>query len=155
MIDTKVYFDMDGVLCDWESQFNTRCEVSLSAFQLLSQEQMAPIKSKLFCYDFFCTIEPLDRGMLLFRTLRALRYPLAIITATGYTNRDEVARGKLDWVRKHIGLDIPVHFVYRAHEKGAFLDKSYSYNILVDDRQEAIDAWERFGGKGILFAKSR
>ena len=72
------------------------------------------------------------------------------MSASGRINRDEVIQAKRDWLMLHVG-DINAMFVDKVEMKSERMDRSIVNNILIDDRQIAIDAWNDAGGIGILF----
>lgn len=66
---------------------------------------------------------------------------------TGKLYFDAPVRGKIDWVRKHIGV-LKINFVKNGLEKKAF---SNNRTILIDDKIENINAFIVGGGRGILY----
>lgn len=150
-VTTKVNFDMDGVLCDWVHAFESNCDIPLEVFNTMATAEKNAIKESLFTYDFFRNMRPIAKGMqMLAAEMKAHSTDVCILSASGWINADEVRRAKLDWIAEHIG-EIEVKFVDKVEMKGQHVDNSYFINILVDDRQKAIDAWNVAGGTGYLF----
>lgn len=145
-----IFFDLDGVLADWEKQYNKMSDVPLSAFGKLSNAERDKIKETLFDYDFFATMDVIPKGMNLLKKYQKEGKNVAILSATGNINQKEVERAKRDWVKKHVGA-IDVFFVPKLEDKPKMMQKSFDVNVLIDDRQRAVDAWSAKGGKAVLF----
>lgn len=146
-------FDMDGVLCDWESMYKSRCSIPLDEFNAMSREEREVIKRDLFDFLFFYEMKPIESGMRLLHDLIADGKYVRIISATGRVNAHAVIEAKRLWVKENIGHDIEVRFVDKVEQKHIHMIPNCK-NILIDDRQIAIDAWNDKGGTGILFKVS-
>lgn len=146
----RYYFDMDGVLADWVDQYNSVSDMPLSEFNSLSREDRELIKMDLFDYNFFYNMQPIQSGLDLLNEKINRGFDVCILSASGIVNRDEVIRAKKDWISLHIG-NINAMFVDKVEMKSQKMDQNIAENILIDDRQIAIDAWNQAGGIGILF----
>lgn len=146
----RYYFDMDGVLADWVDQYNSVSDMPLSEFNSLSREDRELIKMDLFDYNFFYNMQPIQSGLDLLNEKINQGFDVCILSASGRVNRDEVIRAKKDWISLHIG-NINAMFVDKVEMKSQKMDQNIAENILIDDRQIAIDAWNQAGGIGILF----
>lgn len=147
----KVFFDLDGVLANWEQAYKANCNIPLKTFNSMSKAEKNAVKEKLFDYDFFYDMWPIDAGLELYRSFVHAGVPVTILSATGLINKEEVARAKMHWVADVLGDKVRVILVDKVEQKGMYMDPSYRTCILVDDRQKAIDAWEAAGGRGLLF----
>lgn len=145
-----IFFDLDGVLADWVKQYDEKSDVPLDDFAKMPKPERHKIKETLFNYDFFATMDVIPKGMNLLKKYQKEGKNVAILSATGNINQKDVERAKRDWVKKHIGA-IDVYFVPKIEDKPKMMQKSFDVNILIDDRQEAIDAWNAKGGKAVLF----
>lgn len=141
---------MDGVLADWVDQYNSVSDMPLSEFNSLSREDRELIKMDLFDYNFFYNMQPIQSGLDLLNEKINQGFDVCILSASGRVNRDEVIRAKKDWISLHIG-NINAMFVDKVEMKSQKMDQNIAENILIDDRQIAIDAWNQAGGIGILF----
>ncbi len=147
----KVFFDLDGVLADWERAYKANCNIPLKTFSNMSKAEKNAVKEKLFDYLFFYEMRPITSGMDLYRSFVNAGVPVAILSATGHINKDEVARAKIHWVADNLGGDVRLILVDKVEQKSQYVDPNYRTCILVDDRQKAVDAWEAAGGRGLLF----
>ncbi|AND75016.1 hypothetical protein pf16_93 [Pseudomonas phage pf16] len=147
----KVFFDLDGVLADWEYAFKQNACVTLKRFNGMSKAEKDEVKQNLFDYEFFYCMRKIERGMELYQSFVSAGVPVAILSATGHINKDEVTRAKMHWVADNLGSDVRLILVDKVDQKGLYVDPAYRTCILVDDRQKAIDAWEAAGGRGLLF----
>lgn len=141
---------MDGVLADWVQQYNSVSDMPLEEFSALSREAREQVKIELFNYDFFYNMQPIQSGLDLLLEKIEQGFDVCILSASGRINRDEVIQAKRDWLMLHVG-DINAMFVDKVEMKSERMDRSIVNNILIDDRQIAIDAWNDAGGIGILF----
>lgn len=146
----KYYFDMDGVLADWVARYNQINIMPLDVFSALPKNEREQLKIELFNYDFFYDMEPIISGMNMLKEKMDKGYDVCILSASGRVNKEEVIRAKKDWVEKYIG-NINAMFVDKVEMKSEKMDRSVINNILIDDREKAIDAWNAAGGIGILF----
>lgn len=147
----KVFFDLDGVLADWERAYKANCNIPLKTFSNMDKAAKDCVKEHLFDYLFFYEMRPIAAGMELYQSFVNAGVPVAILSATGRINKDEVARAKAHWVADNLGSDVRLILVDKVDQKGMYVDPDYRTCILVDDRQKAIDAWEAAGGRGLLF----
>lgn len=146
----RIYFDMDGVLFDWVDMYNQRNIMSLDQFSNLSRSDREEVKVNLFDFDFFADMKVIQKGYDLLKYYISEGYDVSILSATGRVNKDEVMRGKLASIEKNLGkYNIPVYFVDKVEMKDQYVQDPS--DILIDDRQIAIDSWVSAGGVGILF----
>lgn len=151
--DQAIYFDMDGVLCDWVSAYNqAKPNLSLARFMDLNKPERDKIKNQIFTYAFFRNMAPIQKGMDLFEAYRNQGEDVYILSAIGDSNHiKEIKRAKRNWVKEHLGAHIPCYFVDKVRNKHLMKLDGYKEHILIDDRKKAIDAWRAAGGTGILF----
>lgn len=145
------YFDMDGVIADWVSAYNANAPMPLSDFELLSREERAVLKEDLFNREFFANMPALDRGMRLLLEFIDRGHDVMILSASGRVNREEVIQGKIEMLYRHIPSHIEARFVDKVEMKSQEMVEGYDVHVLIDDRQQSIDAWVAAGGVGYLF----
>lgn len=143
---------MDGVLCDWVKGYESLENMpSLEELNNMPKTKKNKLKKTFYTYDFFKNLEPIVKGFRLLANLIDNGDEVCICTATGTINTEEVKRAKLDWVREYIG-NVEVKFVDKVEQKSVHIEGDYIH-ILIDDRQKAIDAWEKHSNSaiGVLF----
>lgn len=154
MKKSAVYFDLDGVLFDWVSMYNSVYgnKMSLSEFNTISKEEKKVIKNEIFGYDFFRKMNVIEHGRdLLMKYLNDDSFDVFICSAVGDSDHIELIEvAKREAVKEHFG-DIKCFFVNKVEYKHTMMQQGYDNHILIDDREKAIDAWNANGGIGILF----
>lgn len=138
----KFFFDMDGVLFDWEGSFVPM----YGEPSMMTEDELKKCKAKIAKTDFYENLEPIKEGFELFHHLRTLG-DAAILTSVGKFNSDGVAEQKRKALQKVLGYVPEFHYVKSSHEKAAFAGKG----ILFDDRAKAVLPFRKAGGKAILF----
>ena len=149
----KIYFDMDGVLAD----FNRGV---LEMFGIDAGDQEAPdrkvLDDRMFAAiaatpHFYLRLEPVE-GMLdiLKELISGYGDKVEILTGIPKPERNVVtaAEDKVEWVRKLVSKDIKVNTVLRR-EKMKYAKGPRT--ILVDDMKMNIREWTEAGGTGIRF----
>lgn len=148
----KIYFDMDGVLADFE-----RGVAELAKMKPIDQKDKTPsqddemweaIKKVDHFYD---KLKPMPGAIKVFNQIYA-QYgnKCEILTGIPKPKRGITSSGedKTSWVRRVLSDDIRMNIVYRAEKKEFCLGKEY---VLIDDFEKNIKEWEECGGTGILF----
>lgn len=153
--NTIIYFDMDGVLADFEEKYNSIMSklVPIEQFSKLPPEEKDVIKEELFTYDFFRTMKPIQKGLDLLKYYQSKYDHVVILSATGDTSKAaEIEQAKRDWLKEHVG-DIPAHFSQEAEIKYETMKlyPSFQTHVLVDDRDKSLDPWIAKGGIGVKF----
>lgn len=143
MKDFKIYCDLDGVLCDFDRQF-----------ERLFKKKPREIEDKYGKGFFWSLINKkkevywesmpwMPDGKLLWEYIRP--YAPDILSAPPRSGAEYAIRGKTSWVRREIG-EVPIHIVFKK-EKRHFAASSH---VLIDDHEQNIIDWRESGGIGIL-----
>lgn len=156
--NTIIYFDMDGVLADFEFWYNRRAYhdgsyPDLKTLNTLSEEERLEVKEQMFTYDFFRLMPPIQKGLELLKYYQKNYDNVVILSAIGKTSRHlEIEQAKREWLKEHVG-DITAYFVNKTENKFdiTHLYPSYTNHILVDDREKSLDPWIKKGGIGIKY----
>ena len=148
----KIYFDMDGVLAD----FN-RGVIELAHSEPIDQsheneEKTTALWDAIRKVDsFYYKLKPLNNAIEVFNEVRN-KYPskVEILSAIPKPKRNIVGakEDKIKWVKKYLGEDVVVNIVYKEEKKNFCLGKEY---VLIDDLDKNINDWISSGGSGILF----
>ena len=145
---TKVYLDMDGVICDFHKRYQ----------ELFGTLPERDDKTKTFHKNFdtfievrsFATLELMPGAITLIRTLEQLHEDYGIVTeilsSTASVKRHEsIMEQKQEWLQKHNVL-FKQNFVPGKQLKPQFAD---STSLIIDDTVSVIDGWRRTGGHAI------
>lgn len=150
-----IYFDMDGVLADFNSRKIEWCEKHKLTppvnvlYTNMTQKQKEDAKKfwQSLTISYWTEIKPLEYKQT-YRWLSdlSLKHKLGIISNIPRTGRKTATQGKAVWLTRNFpGLFSEIHIT--------IFDKSYyaEGNILVDDKPSNIVSWEKAGGIGILY----
>ena len=148
---SKIYFDMDGVLADFDRGIVELCHLQPRSQEIADQaaddKMWEAVRSVEHFYD---RLELLPGAEDLFRTLNE-KYPgcCEILTGIPKPRRGILTAGedKTNWVRRLLSKDIPVHIVYKEEKKNYCTGEDC---ILIDDYSRNIKEWKASGGTGIL-----
>ena len=149
----KIYFDMDGVLADFD-----RGVAEILGLEPMKQGDRRRTQSwddKLWAGvrdagHFYDMLEPMPGAIEMFRTIyEKYKDKCEILTGVPKPKRMVETAGddKINWVHRLLGEDIVVNIVFRE-EKPKFC--SGKDCILIDDLAKNIRAWEEMGGTGIV-----
>ena len=156
------YFDMDGVLADFDS-----CAPKSKQSLNHPYESMSDIEKQVK-RQFWLDIEqnknfwrdiPVFSGIKDVLKSAQTKGEIFVLTKTpgakhfvgGQEYVDFIAREKTDWILKNMSEFFDKkHIIVCDGKKGALINPS-SNDILIDDRSENITEWEQHNGRGILF----
>ncbi|MCR5206533.1 MAG: hypothetical protein K6E47_16010 [Lachnospiraceae bacterium] len=149
----KIYFDMDGVLADFERGVKELCGLEPidqnadSKSQSAEDEMWKAIKDVGHFYD---KLEFMPGAKEMFDAVYG-RYGdrCEILTGIPKPKRGIESAGddKKAWVKRLLSKDIKVNIVYREEKQKFCTGKDC---ILIDDFEKNIKEWEAMGGTGIL-----
>ena len=150
----KIYFDMDGVLADFDRGVKELCDMNP-----LPQSEDQP-----FGYDdelwgkvretghFYDKLELIPGAKELFDYVyNKYGDKCEILTGVPKPRRGITTAGddKINWVRRLLSSDIVVNIVWRENKPDYCSGKDC---ILIDDYELNIKEWENCGGTGLLFS---
>lgn len=142
---TKVYLDMDGVLCDFDKKFQ----------ELYGKDALENRDRKMWTKawpDFiknrqFVKLDWFPGAQELLAYLRSKNVHIEILTSSGgMEHHEEVADQKKEWLKNH-KIDYKVNVVPGRRYKKAYASPDA---ILIDDTDDIIDDFNEAGGIGIL-----
>ena len=147
----KIYFDMDGVLADFERGFRELC-----GFEPIKQGARDPKKEDLMWESarlvghFYDKLMPMSGALDMFQKIYE-KYgdKCEILTGIPKPRRGITTAGedKISWVHRYLSKDIVVHIVFREEKKNYAKGKGF---ILIDDYEKNIREWTEYGSTGIL-----
>ena len=142
----RIFLDMDGVLAD----FNTGVETLTGTpfpNTLQGHNDYDERKEELTNKRLFRHLPIMEDMHDLVGYVRHTGLPWEILTAAGTVNRELVVWDKQEWIKEHVSPTVVVTCTMTGSQKGMFAIEG---SVLVDDRQKNLDAWEKYGGIGIL-----
>lgn len=151
-----IYFDMDGVLVD----FN-RGQEEILKIDIVHQDHKKPgdddlLFSKMREYDhYYLMLKPIEGSLSLFnKVYEKYGGKCRILTGVPKANRGIInaSSDKKAWVEKYLSKEIIVNTVLRK-EKVQFVKGRGS--ILIDDFSKNIKEWREAGGTGIRFISAK
>jgi len=142
---TKIYLDMDGVICDFEGKFKELFRVSPASAE--SRRNFGDLFHRFYKADAFATLNKMPDADLLLDYLKTIEVPIEMLSSTARPSSNAtISRQKQIWLDNH-GITYPAIFVPGASLKAQYADEN---SILIDDTESVIDAWNKAGGTGIL-----
>ena len=144
-----LYVDLDGVLAWWEKGANDMCEgVSFDDFPIETGDPKRDIIQDFMDdnYEFWSGIPRMPHFDKLWNAVKD--HSPMILTSPHDVKDEDCKRGKEDWCKKHLNLDSDRVLVKREKWHWA-KDADGKPNILVDDMDKNLDAWEEHGGIAI------
>lgn len=147
----KIYFDMDGVLADFDRGVEELC-----GMKSVPQDQKTPGQDHAMweaireAGHFYDRLELMPGAKEMFDTIYG-RFGdrCEILTGIPKPRRGITTSGedKTNWVRRLLSPDIVVNIVFREQKPEYCTGKDC---ILIDDLGKNIQAWELYGGTGVL-----
>jgi 5'(3')-deoxyribonucleotidase len=134
-----IYFDMDGVLADFDKAAEAVLGVSGHKFAFTHGD--AEFWRRVDAVpDFFLGFDLMPGARALWNATKGRQR--AILTALPKTGADNVARQKRGWVASYLGPEVTV-ITCLTKEKPNYCRPG---DILIDDRNVNLAAWEAAGG---------
>lgn len=145
----NVYCDLDGVMVNLDKKIQ---EIFGTAYKNIPSNVLWDTLGDI--PDLFLNLEPMTNYLTLFTVLKTLEnngiIHLEILTSLPYSTKKLVTskQDKIAWVRKYLDKNIKINTVVGGAKKTKFV--KYPTDILIDDLERNITAWENAGGIGIL-----
>ena len=143
---SKIYLDMDGVLCNFiKGVADTTGEDFTSPD--LNQKMKGQIKSKIEEKgDFWHNLEWQPGGQQLYRYVKSSS-PYIL---SAYAKWDKNCKdGKNSWIKRHLMMPKQRINLVKREDKKLYAVQDGVPNILIDDYIKNIREWEQAGGIGI------
>ncbi len=152
----KIYFDMDGVLADFNRGIKEFCGINPLKQELKSQAQDDEMWLKVKEVDhFYDKLKPMPGALEMFEILwKEYGEKCEILTGIPKPHRGIAHSGedKTAWAHRLLSKDLKVNIVYREEKKNYCNGPEY---ILIDDLSKNIKEWTDNGGTGILFTSAK
>lgn len=153
---TKIYFDMDGVLADFERGVQELCGIEPIDQSKATNSQTDKLwEAVKKVPHFYAKLEPVKGAVEFFNEVHGkFKENCQILTGIPKPRRgiENAGEDKTEWVHRFLSPGIKVNIVFRE-EKIKFC--SGKNCILIDDYDKNILEWENAGGRGILFTTAQ
>lgn len=138
-----IYFDLDGVIFDFEGHFKTVTGIDISK----TNSDKVITDYGLVEKNFFVTMPVIKEGVDLLKKFKKAGYKIKILSSVGRIDSKEVEKQKRKALKKNnIPFDDAI-FVTRSKYKAQYADSG----ILIDDRMKAIKPFRDAGGIAFQF----
>lgn len=149
-IDTKVFIDMDGVLCDLRKDVAQFIGGDPNGIYSPGDHDKFFEHYKDKIEDVFASLSPFESGNYLVQLITDVAGKFFICTAPLKSNEEDSIKGKALWME--LNLIIPPEAIIYDREKFHYAQDFGKPNILIDDYELNIHQWEEAGGIGILYS---
>jgi hypothetical protein len=145
----NVYLDLDGVMVNFDKKLQ---EIFGTEYKNVSPDVLWSTLGDI--PNLYLNLEPMPNYLTLFNFLKQLenngKIKLEILTSLPYSTKMLVTskQDKIAWVREHLDKDVVINTVVGGAKKAQFV--KHPTDILIDDLERNIIAWQNSGGTGIL-----
>ena len=151
----KIYFDMDGVLADFDRGIRELCHMDplnqASKSKVADDAMWEAVKNT---DHFYNKLELIPGAHYMFQTLHdKFGDRCEILSGIPKPYRGILTSGedKTVWAHRLLGEDVVVNIVFREEKKNYVKGPGY---ILIDDLEKNIKEWNEAGGTGIHFTNA-
>ena len=152
----KIYFDMDGVLADFEKGIREICGIEPipqgSDRDPEKEDRMWKLVKE--AGHFYDMLDLMPGAEEMFNTIyEKYKDKCEVLSGIPKPKRevDSAADDKTSWMRRMLSKDIKMNLVYRKDKAGFCKGKGY---VLIDDLDKNINEWNEMGGTGILYTSA-
>ncbi len=148
----KIYFDMDGVLADFDRGIKELCGMESVNQMTATPEEDVKLWDEIRQVEhFYDRLEIIPGSDVMLRELKN-KYGDRCEILTGipkpYHHIDNAGEDKQKWMERNFGSEIKVNIVFKEQKKERCKGTGC---VLIDDYQKNIESWRELGGTGILF----
>ena len=144
--NTKIYMDMDGVLCDFIRGVKETTGIEFTSPDLNKGEK-GKIKAQIEQQrDFWHNLQWQPGGQQLFRYLKSSQ-PYILSAYAGWDKNCK--EGKQSWIKRNLMIPKQRINLVKREDKQKYATTDGVQNILIDDYLKNIKEWEKAGGIGI------
>ncbi len=151
MFIKKIFFDLDGVLADFDYGV-----VTFAHFEILDQSSQDFDRENLMWEHirnvnrFYYNLPPMPGAIEMFNSVYS-KYGDSVEILSGIPKPRRgiigAANDKIEWAHKFLAPELKVNIVFKEEKKNFCTGKDC---ILIDDLDANIQAWQECGGIGIL-----
>ena len=146
-LSRTIYVDLDGVLVDFDNGFKAIAG-GLDKHEYAQKHGKRQLWNLINSYGkaWWANLKWTADGTKLWSVLQSKNVKVLTSGSTANTGTYAI-EGKTEWVRNHLGPDVPLIIVSKSTDKQRY---SRPGDILIDDLQSNILEWTVKGGIGIL-----
>jgi len=144
---TKIYLDMDGVLCDFEARYIEQFG-ELPALSRANKE-WSDNWTKFVGTGQFKTLDWNPGGQTLLQVVKDTGIDIEILSSSGGKKYHPVVEDQKKFWLQSKGIHVKVNIVPGRSLKAKYAN---SKSILIDDTPDVIESFNKAGGYGILHA---
>lgn len=144
-----IFLDMDGVLCDFKSPITSALQKQ--SFSQVTNREFNEFFLKTNVADYFSRLPKFVDGEMLIKFVLGLTGSYCICSCPLKNYVKQSIFGKNKWIVKNLEKNQRPKTAYYAFDKSKFAVKDGVANILIDDQDNNIDAWNAAGGIGLKF----
>ena len=148
----KIFFDMDGVLADFDRGIIKLCNMTPlplngpkdDEYEIRMWDEIRKVG------HFYAKLEIMPGAKELFDIVRnAYGERCEILTGIPKPKRNvpEAAQDKLDWIKRYLSDNVKANLVLRDEKKSFCKGAAF---VLIDDMEKTIEEWNSLGGTGVL-----
>lgn len=148
----KIYFDMDGVLADFDDGLRRLLNMEPQPQEHQTDEIQNKMWADIRDYGhFYMDLNPMEGAVEAFKILYE-KYGSACEILTGCPKEKRgivfAREDKVAWIRKYFSKTVKINLVLREEKQNYVTGRDC---ILVDDYKKNTDEWVEAGGTAILF----
>jgi len=152
MTVSKIYFDMDGVLADFDKGVNELCHMKATSQNKNPDKEYDDLMwEAIRKIDHFYDRLDLMPGAKEMFDLLYVKYGDKCEILTGIPRKDRgidtAAEDKVAWTRRMLSGTIKIHTVFRKEKKEYCTGPE---TILIDDQERTVREWREGGGTAVL-----
>lgn len=133
---------MDGVICDWEKQFEKYSGgIPVALYKVEHGEQNRYNLVKNNSPEFYATMPWMKDGRMLVNFLKNFQ-----VEILSHSTDKQAYDGKVTWLKNN-NINFKYNLVSSSSDKAKFAN---SESVLIDDREDLIQQFIAAGGKGIV-----
>ena len=148
--NTKIYLDMDGVLCDFFAEYAKLAGVKSGSYRDIPPAKADPTLDKMIGTDFFFRLPKFPTADALIKLVLQYTPTYDICSSPLRGDHANSEKWKRAWIKDNLNPQ-PIEIVITGRKEHYAVNPDGTPNILIDDRGTNIVSWRARGGIGIKY----